>query len=230
MIFFFIIPLMARDCFAKDTVTLAVEDSWPPYSNEQGSGLANDIVKMAFNSVDINVNFIVVPYARALRMAETGQVDGAFNVTKQQNTLGKFNFGQHSILRATASYYYHQKSNMVVNSAADIPNGSTIGVILGYEYGDEYEKHRHRFQEMRVASQSQLIELLQRKRIDLALMFDEVALHTLTQMKLKPTAIRKGKINHTSEIYVAFSKIKDTQHLLTLLDKGLMNLGINTDD
>jgi len=214
------------ECLAQGTVILAVENSWPPYSDKQGNGISNDRVKKAFNSVNVKVIFVVVPYARALRMAELGQVDGAFNVAKQKSTLQRLNFGKHPIFRTTASYYYHRQSTMEVDSVADIANGSTIGLILGYEYGDEYEKHKHRFKEVRVATQKQIIELLLKKRIDLALMFDEVAQYTLTEMKLPPTAIKKGKINQTSEIYVAFSKIKNTKKLLRLLDKGLSNLKV----
>src|SRR5690606_13331903 len=78
----------------SQTVTLAAEDSWPPYSNKKGEGISRNIIQSAFNAVGIKVKFVVAPYARALRLTELGQVHGCFNVTKQSSTLEKFRFGE----------------------------------------------------------------------------------------------------------------------------------------
>lgn len=97
-----------------------------------------------------------------------------------------------------------------------------MGVIIDYEYGDEYTQHQHRFKQHAVNNQSQIINMLLTQRIDGAIMFDEVALYNLNQMGLPEDAIEKGAINHVSEIYVAFSK-KNPQHqqLARDLDQGL---------
>ena len=67
---------------AEYSIKLAAENSWPPYSNESGDGASKDIIQRSFDNVGVDVEFIVVPYARALRMPQSGKVDGAFNVTK----------------------------------------------------------------------------------------------------------------------------------------------------
>ncbi|XQW83640.1 substrate-binding periplasmic protein [Thalassotalea piscium] len=220
--------MLSKSCFSGELIQLAVESSWPPYSNEKGSGISNDIVKKAFASVDIDVEFIVVPYARALYMAETGKVDGVFNVTKQKSTLEKFNFGEVPILQASASFYFHQSSSMNPLSADDIPTGSSVAVIIGYEYGDTYEKNKVRFNEVRVSNQEQIIQLLQKQRVDLAIMFDEVANYTFAEMGKKPDKIKRGHINHISQIYVAFSKKKKLDRIIKLFDKGLLNIKSST--
>jgi polar amino acid transport system substrate-binding protein len=40
----------------------------------------------------------------------------------------------------------------------------------------------------------------------MAIIFDEVAKDTMTNMGLKHSSIKQGQINHQSDIYVAFSK------------------------
>jgi polar amino acid transport system substrate-binding protein len=222
---FALIALCAcQNCAAIETITLAVENSWPPYSDNNGNGISKDIIQAAYDSVNVNVKFITVPYARAIKMAELGQVDGAFNVTKQKSTMGILNFGEIPILQATASFYYNNDSEMNFNSVNEIPNKTSVGIIIGYEYSDQFEKNRSRFNEIKVNNQTQLIKLLRTKRIDVAIMFDEVAKSKLDKMGLNINDIKKGKINHKSDIYVAFSKLKDTNNAIKLLDKGLTNI------
>jgi len=201
-----------------------VEDSWPPYADAQGNGLSKDIIQKAFDSVNVKVEFVTVPYARALRMAEFGKVHGAFNVTKQKSTTDKFNFGEVPILQAPASYYYPAASKLNFTTVADIPKGTTIALIIGYEYGNVYNIYRSRFDEVRVSNQKQIIQLLIRNRVDVAIMFDKVATYKLAEMGLSDNAIKKGKINHNSKIFVAFSKKKNTKNIIQKLDEGLIKI------
>jgi polar amino acid transport system substrate-binding protein len=86
---------------------------------------------------------------------------------------------------------------------ADIPDGTIVGLIIDYEYGDKFEQHEHRFKQIRVSSQEQIINMLKVGRLDSAILFDAVDSFTLKSMRLEPTDILKGPINHTSDIYVA---------------------------
>lgn len=49
-----------------NSVVLAVEDSWPPYSDADGQGISTNILKQAFSSVGIKLISKVYPYARVL--------------------------------------------------------------------------------------------------------------------------------------------------------------------
>jgi polar amino acid transport system substrate-binding protein len=220
-LFVLLMLTISQNSAALETITLAAENSWPPYSDEGGNGISKNIIQAAYNAVNIRVEFIVVPYARALKMTKNGQVDGAFNVTKQKSTIDQFNFGEIPILQANASFYYHNDTVINFTSADDISKKISVGVIIGYEYGDNYEKNKNRFKEVRVANQTQLIKLLKKKRIDVAIMFDDVVTSKLNDMGLQPNDIRKGKLHQKSDIYVAFSKSKNTKHAMKMLDKGL---------
>jgi len=45
-------------------------------------------------------------------------------------------------------------------------------------------------------------------------MFDDVAKHYLSELKLYKDEIKQGKTNHTSDIYVAFNKRKELNQVL----------------
>ena len=221
---------LATNCFANDRLLLAAEDSWPPFSRSDGEGISQQIIKAACASVGIQVEFVVVPYARALHMVKTREVDGAFNVTKQQSTLAEFSFGEEPLLRAPASFYYPSRSSLDFKSISEVPDHTVIALILGYEYGEVYESNRQRFREIRVSNQTQVINLLLRNRVDMAIMFDDVAAYYLTQMQLATDGIKKGHLNHISDIYVAFNRSAELLPLIEKLDNGLKLNRENTQD
>lgn len=65
--------------------------------------------------------------------------------------------------------------------------------------------------------------MLRLGRIDSAILFDAVAKHTLKAMSLTESSIRKGPLNHVSDIYVAFSRShKQAQYFADKLDQGLL--------
>lgn len=227
LLLIFLIPSVSS---AEYRIKLAAENSWPPYSNEAGEGISKDKIQRAFDSVGVDVEFIVVPYARALFLAQSGKVDGAFNVTKQKSTLDKFDFGKVPIVQVKASFYYQKESSLNFNTVDEIPAGTSIALIRDYEYGEPYETSRHKFNEVRVSSQKQIIKLLQLKRVDMAIMFDDVAEYYLSELKLNKNEIKKGHINHTSDIFVAFNKHKKLREVILLLDEGLKQTHINYSD
>jgi polar amino acid transport system substrate-binding protein len=208
-----------------NSITLAVEDSWPPYADANGQGIATDIVQKAFAAVGIKLFLKVSPYARVLDEVEKGIVVGGYNVTRQASTEEKFLFGQQILLTAPSSFYFHSDNNQALKyrDIADIPDGSRIGLIIDYEYGNSFEQHKHRFKQIRVSTQTQIINMLRFGRIDSAIMFDEVASDILKSMSLDKNSIIKGPLNHTSDIYVAFSRThKNAQFFADKLDHGLL--------
>jgi polar amino acid transport system substrate-binding protein len=209
------------------SVVLAVEDSWPPYADDHGQGISTNILEQAFASVGIKLIVKISPYARVLNEVEKGILVGGYNVTRQASTEEQFLFGEQAILLAPASFYFSNDNHQArqYKSIADIPDGTTIGLIIDYEYGDEFEKNKHRFKQVRVSKQEQIINMLRLGRIDGAIMFDAVAKYTLKSMDLAEASLQKGPLNHTSHIYVAFSRSHNkAQYFADKLDQGLTNL------
>lgn len=206
----------------RETIIIGAENSWPPFSDKNGKGISYNLVAAALAKVGQEFSIEVFPYARALLSTEKGYVDACWNVTRQPSTETIFHFGAEPLLYAKASYFFPKGQKLNFTDPSNIPNGLNIGVINDYEYGHEYSSNKHRFNEVPVDSQEQIINMLLANRIDVAIMFDEVASYHLQQMGLAEDAITKGAINHISDIYVAFSK-QNPEHrkLATKLDQGL---------
>jgi len=204
---------------------LGAEDSWPPYSDKFGRGISTNIIKAAFAKTGVETHVVVRPYARVLQDIKAGALDAGYNITRQQNTERDFIFGKEPILQAKAYWYFRADSAPPATTTKELPNGYKVGAIIDYEYGDLYEDERHRFKEVRVSRQTQLIKMLLQRRIDAVLMFEEEAKQTLKEMGLSNIAIQKGMFNHTSDIYLAFSRKKpDSQALAKKFDEGIKKL------
>jgi len=202
-------------------IHLAVENSWPPFADVHGQGLSTSLVTRAFSEVGITTKISVVPYARALSGTQAGIYDGCYNVTRQSSTEAVFYFGQTPLLKAIASFYYRKGDAFPYGSIEDIVDQTQIGLIRGYEYGDVYEQHKGRFVETRVGQQQQLIAMLNMERFKAIIMFDRVAKFNVKNMELK-NGISKGFVNHTSDIYVAFSReFSQWEYYAKKLDEGI---------
>ncbi|HAT42515.1 MAG TPA: amino acid ABC transporter substrate-binding protein [Rheinheimera sp.] len=205
-------------------VRIAAEDNWPPFSDERGQGLSKQLVQAALAASGYKIETIAMPYARALHETAQGDVDGCWNVTRQQSTLDQYLLHQTPLFQARASYYYHGKVRPY-RSVADIPNNTVVGVILGYEYGDLYEQHKQRFKLVEVSTHGQLIQLLDAGKLDLAIFFDDVLAYYLHQPEFQQVKLLRGHTNHVSDIFVAFTKNQARSvELATALDRGLAEL------
>ena len=210
-----------------NSITLAVEDNWPPYADSYGQGISTNIVRAAFASVGIELSLHVAPYARVLYEVKKGIAIGGYNVTRQASREQQFLFGKEVLLHAQAFFYFPPNSEEAKSykNIADIPDGASVGIIIDYEYGDIFDKHKHRFKLVEVSQQKQIISMLTLGRLDAAIMFEAVAQHTLESMHLSTNEIQKGPLNHRSNIHIAFSKFhQHSQYFADKLDQGLMNI------
>ena len=230
LLYLLAIPIRAESPATGSTddsirIHLGAEDSWPPYSDEQGRGISTNIIKAAFAKSGLTPTFQILPYARVLHDLESGKIDGGYNVTLQSSTKKKYLFGNVPLLRVEAYWFFRPNTFTTIKRIEDAPAKLRVGVIRDYEYGDIYENHRHRFIEVKVTQQSQIIRMLKQGRIDAAVMFDKEAEYALRDMNWKSDIFEKRFLNHRGDVYVAFSHKSPRAHWLAeQLDKGLTEL------
>lgn len=206
-------------------ILLGAENSWPPYSDADGQGISTRIIKSAYAKAGLMPSFRVLPYARVLHDLTSGKIDGGYNVTLQASTKDQYIFGNVPLLSVEAYWFFLPGTHTHIKSIDGIPNNFRVGVIRDYEYGDIYENHRHRFNEIKVSQQSQIIRMLKQGRIDAAVMFDREAEFALKNMQLDISIFDKRFLNHRGDVYVAFShKSPRARWLAEQLDKGLTEL------
>lgn len=205
------------------SIKLAAEDNWAPYAEATGSGLSHALINSAFSRVGIEVDSIVVPYSRAVVMARKGIVDGVFNLIKEKSTQDQFIFGKQPLFSATTSFYQNNQAPITVENKWQLPAGTKVGIINGHEYGDELEKLKH-LKIIKLSNHNQLINLLLLNRIDTAIMYDRVAQQYIDKMRVS-SEIAPSFINHTGQVYLAFSKLNpQAKQLARMLDTGLTAL------
>lgn len=220
-------PLFSASSYAL-TLNIAAEDAWPPFSDAQGNGYSRDLALAAFAVSGVSLTIQAVPYARALNLTLAGKADGCWNVTRQPSTEEQYIFGEQPLFTASASYYFKTGKEKNWQTPADIPDGTALAIMNGYEYGAEFEKHRHRLKLIEVSKQQQMIAMLISERVAGAIFFDRVFDYTMAGSHYDRSLIRRGQQNHTSDIYIAFSRQKPgADKYAQLLDEGLKILKAN---
>ncbi|ATH06762.1 hypothetical protein BIY24_02040 [Halobacteriovorax marinus] len=201
-------------------VNIGVENSWPPYANEDGEGISSDIVIEAFKEVGVKVKLHVFPYSRIMEMTKRGELDGCYNVTKDKSTHEEFIFGQQPILETTASYYH--LSNRPYKKG--LKSGDKVALMRGYQYGDDFESKKESYVETRVNTQEQILKLILRDRVNVGILADGSANFHIKRLNLEDK-IKKGAVHFKLKVFLAFSKEKETsKRLAKLLDQGIEKL------
>lgn len=207
----------------ETSIRLAAEDSWPPFADAAGEGLSHRLIAKAFALENIAFDTLVVPYNRGLILTEQGKVNAVFNVAMQHNTRERFLFGEEPLFVATASFYQLSRKAPLAADKWSLPKGTRVGIVRGYEYGDEFEKLPNMVLKI-VDNQYQLINLLLTDKVDAVVMYDRVAAQFLGTMGVQGE-VRAVIANHSSELFLAFDRKNPSSPALAgALDKGLRQL------
>lgn len=220
------IGCMPSQAAAAETVELAIEDAWEPYANADGTGMSSDLVRAAYLAVGIEVKLRVRPYARVLIEVRNGTVAGGLNVAREPSTAPDFLWGQELLFQADAHYYHRSDRPLAAKSAAELKNGERIGVIRGYEYGEQFFRNDAINKEW-VSRHAQNISKLLAGRLDAIIMFDKTANLLLARNGLEKR-ISPAFPCESSMIYVAFSlRHPRAAYFAGKLDEGLRIIKAN---
>lgn len=211
-------------------IEIGAENSWPPYTDAQGKGISTTLIQAAFALTNIQPHFHVLPYSRVLHDLSAGKIDAGYNVTLQSTTEKRFVFGQVPLLQAESYWYFLPHAHSSIHSIEDVPTDFKVGVILDYEYGEAFEKFKQNFKIIRVSQQSQMIRMLKQGRLDAAIMFNLEADYTLKKLELPKDTLERRFLNHSGDIYLAFSpKNPHSKWLAQEFDNALLKLKATGD-
>jgi polar amino acid transport system substrate-binding protein len=211
---------------AAETVELAIEDAWEPYANADGTGMSSDIVRAAYQAVGIEVKLRVRPYARVLIEVRNGNVAGGLNVAREPSTAPDFLWGQELLFQADPHYYHLTDRPLQAKSAVELQNGERVGVIRGYEYGEQFFRNDAISKEW-VSRHDQNISKLLAGRVEAIIMFDKTANLLLAKNDLDKQIVPAFPCE-SSLIYVAFSlNHPRAAYFAGKLDEGLRIIKAN---
>ena len=209
-----------------ETIILGAENDWAPYSNHDGTGMANEIVLAAYKAVGIDVKFQVCPYNRLLKMVRNGEILGAFNVPRERSNEKKYIFGRTPLFTALSAYYYNVEKPLSATQKEELINGEKVGVVFDYGYG-EFFSNNNRVTKIKVRSDLLNLRKLAKCRIDTTILYDKTAQKLIKENGLTGK-ILKTFDSETAEIYVAFSKVfPKGQYYAEKFDEGLAIIKAN---
>jgi len=115
---------------------VAVEDAADVWSRADGTGYANDIVRAAFRAGGIEPRFLVVPYARCKAMVIQALVPVCFSMSRDASIPASVVFADSANFTFHSDFYQSVRRPLRVATGDQLPRGSLVGVVRGYEYPD----------------------------------------------------------------------------------------------
>jgi len=197
MIIVLIVSLVICSMAFSSPLLIAVEDEAEPWSYRDGTGFANDIVRASFEAVGVETELSVVPYIRCKDMAIKGKAAACFSMSWLPEFEGKIVFSEKPLFTCYADYFFNSKKPLKATKEKDLPNGTVVGVVSGYEYPPSVyalkDKGILKFEES--ASEELNLKKLAMGRIDLAL---------VNHNEQKLTALLMAKAGVSGQVRHAF--------------------------
>lgn len=215
--------MMAISFSSAETIVIGAENDWIPYAQADATGMANDIIRAAYKSVDIEVRFEVFPYKRILVMLERNQILGGFNVPLDKETQEKYLLGKTPLYDAVSAYYHNKKKPLHAKNRDGLNGKVKIGIVLGYGYGDHFLEAAAKgfIIKEETTSETMNIKKLAFGRIDGTILYDKTASLLIKQLNFEEI-IEVAFPNETTPIYLAFSQyFPKSQYYADKLDEGL---------
>ncbi|HUE65268.1 MAG TPA: transporter substrate-binding domain-containing protein [Rhizomicrobium sp.] len=173
--------LQADRAVAAPELTIMVEDASEPFSRADGSGYANDVVRAAYKAAGVKLTLNVVPYARCREFLKRALTPACFAMSwsKDLENTGIV-FSDEPLFEVHADVFLNSESQKRPKSFADIPPGSTVGIINGYEYPDDvYAMEKAGIRLERNINDSANLKMLAHNRLDAIILmtseFDNIA-------------------------------------------------------
>lgn len=213
------------------TIIIAAEDDWPPYSyrkagSNEPQGLAPLLVREAFASQDISTQFVIVPFAQCLKMAETGSAVGCFDVSITPSNRNKYIWHRTPLFYEEAAIFglvSDQSSTVTQNML----HGHTVGVTQGYTYPASFTTDGN-IRKVPTTRDEQLIDMLLAHQVDYILMNTLPGLMHLNNAPAARDKVGRLGVVGVDAFWLAFSRRNpDGASMAQKFEAGLQTLHKN---
>lgn len=210
---------------AAETITMAANE-WPPYYSEKmdGKGVAGLIIAEALKRSGHEVTFMFIPWKRALREVEEGKID-AVSTAYYTEERSKIYAYSDKYMQGIEGFFKLKSKDVKYNDLAEL-KPYKIGVMRGYALPEKFAATEG-LTKLEADTEKQLLEMLVRERIDLALVDKYVGLSILNS----EMAADKDKVEFmtpelsANDIHVMFSRKKEGyEKLVEDFNKGLKEM------
>lgn len=140
VVFIFCILLTGNSLWAK-TLDIVTEDAWPPYSyKDEGvvKGYATEVLSGVFKSIGTDYTVKSYPWARAEKMALSGEADAVFNASHKEKREAACYYPSEQLFDSTYVFFIKKTdmNRLKYNSFEDL-KGHKVGTTKAYSYTKE---------------------------------------------------------------------------------------------
>ena len=189
-------------------------DFWMPvngYPGDQKPGYAIELVREVFRRKGISLDYQITPWARSIRLARDGAIDGIVGASR--GDAPDFVFPGERV--GTTGYkFYVLPENPWAFQGIDSLSDKTLGVVSDYSYGATLDAYIQRWKDdpkrvQGVGGDSPLqqnIGKLQRGRVNVIVCNPETFRYELESIGIAAEKFREaGGVPETEDVHIAFS-------------------------
>ena len=210
----------------QPTIRLALYHSPPYYFTEPPatpSGLAVDILRPVLQQLGYELQIVVCPFPRCLKMLERGEVDLMPGLLRNQEREQFVHFITPPMMNFHSSFAFYARAD----NPAQLTNekqlqGKTIAVMRDAVYYPQFEQIP-RLTKTSVLSEAKALEMVQQKRVDYTIMIEGTAAGAFATAGIKPSELIRQPFSVTSHIegYLGFSKLSPNLQYVPQLEQAM---------
>ncbi len=126
---------------SADMLEIAIIE-FPPYEftiDGEPAGISVVIVREIFKRMNQPINIVSLPWARALKYLETGEIDGLFEVLYKPERDAFADFSKIVLMDESASIFARKDSNITYSGDLESISSYTLGIVRGFSYGAAFD-------------------------------------------------------------------------------------------
>lgn len=204
---------------------------YPPLEFEDETGAANgaavEIVTHIMNLLGHSVTIEVLPWTRAVKMVRFGHADAIFTIFQNPEREMFLDYSTEILIPQLVAFYVPKDSPVTYDGNLEKLKNLKIGVVSTISYGRKFDNQRGMMMVERTATLEQNFTKMVLGRIDLVISNVYSADSVINQMQIAHAVRKLEPYVESVPSYIAFSKVKKSETLLTDFDRELAKLKKN---
>lgn len=199
--------------------------------NEQGQvvGLGGDIAHEICRRLGHTLVIDIMPLKRALKMVEQGHADAIIGPYKSHLREQYMYYSALPFYEDPIVFYTKPDSEVTwVGNFASLRK-DTIGVIRGWNYGDEFKRNASSLSLSEVASVRASFLQLMYDRVDVILTHPRAAKPVIDSLNIKDKVVMLSPIVTVNQGYFGFSKSRELDEFINAFNAEFQKMLINGD-